>query len=50
MQYQLLPIVAVFHVGSVDAVVSGVRHDSVVRPAVVTPIGHCIGRRIERSV
>ena len=47
VQHQLLSFVAVFHVESVDIVAFDVTNGNLLRSAVLTPIGHCIRRRIE---
>ena len=45
--HQLGSHVAAFHVGSIDGVAFDVTQSNVVHSAVLTQIGHCVGRRID---
>ena len=44
---QLGSLAVVFHVESVDGIASDVTYSNVVHSAVLTPIEHCISRRID---
>ena len=50
MQYQLVLLIAVFHVGSVDAVVSHASDDSLVLPAVFAPTDNFRMRSIVKQI